>query len=337
MSRAAAAIVAMLWPAAIVSGQPGVELQHEFRENLGIFDVSADGSQVLLHQNLKTRRVSCTLWPCGPYVHRILVEDTAQFRTVASIDLVFEGFERNVMAFLPGTDDVLLRGHRPGKLGNQFLIWSPKTGRLPTAPIQVWDRHFEFVEVLEQNAVLLSARWLEQFFRWNPLTGEIHEIPKPPLRPYFKKGILGAATNRDGLACIVSGPPESPVLECKQTPTDQPLFRVKLPPPVPETEGYWMHLPAQLAVSPAGNAVAVAFEVQTPAFGYERVNQKPKFAVYSIPGGNLIGLAEHPPVRSSISGAAVSSPIGGKLRFSPDGSHLYTTVKTARQWKVRLQ
>lgn len=106
---------------------------------------------------------------------------------------------------------------------------------------------------------------------------------------------------------------------------------------MPYTDGLIGHLGYQVACSPDGRYLALSYE------RYDAANRllagilrrEPRFAVYETNSLTFVGAVSHPKETLFDPGwAQVSPAVGGKLLFSRDGQHLYTTVQAARQWQI---
>lgn len=169
-------LVAPLCYAADAKPRLGLRFVAEFGSRLGLFDISDDGALLAVHQN--AGQIPCGRDPsCREVVHRIRVQRSIDRRTVNSLEMTFEGdFRWWVIAFVPGSQNLLLRGKRMGS-GDQpgFHEWNPMNGdwrRLPEPP-----KGFEFVSFVDHSRILATVpeNRKRKNVLWDTRTGAISD------------------------------------------------------------------------------------------------------------------------------------------------------------------
>lgn len=344
------------------------KLLGNFGKNLGLFDISADGAMVVLEEPLFRERLSCQLRPCNAYHHRIVVKNALDRTTMAEAKIAFEGFQKIAIAFAPNREELLLRGRVTGlqEKPGMFFLWSPKTKAIQTIDLPASIARLEFVRMFEKDQIL--GRLGQKLVLWNWRTGDVRDITSNAdvqllAAEPFDKGVLaklgitesefrtdlirGGALSSDGnyLALVIAEVPRKFFPERAQiTPITlsvydlrqkRRLFRQSMFEKEIREDEAINHVAGQVQFSPSGNAVAISYERQKPGFLSDRVNREARWAVYAVPSGNLLGVAQHPSDTVVESQAAVSPAAAGQLRFSPDGRYLYTTTTDTRLWKVQ--
>ena len=364
-------IALMVWFfTSVIASARGAELKlvSQFGRNLGLFDLSSDGALVLLEEPLPFKRVSCKdVKPCDPYLHRIVVKKTADRSTVADLRVAFEGFHSIALAFLPGGDEVLARGRVPGRQdkAGMFFLWSPRTQALRTVELPAGIADFEFEGMIDQDWGL--GRVGQSFAAWNLRTGQTREIDRDADAVFAILGpsesaitsiqiaaddleslrFWGGVMSRDGrlLAVVASQPdrsfPQDPAvtpyqlfvydLQEKKRVAQELMFPVEA-----DFHHAVDHVAEQIEIAPSGDAIAISYDALFPSRWFSWVNREARWEVYSLPDGRRLGGAWHPGhTIFSWAGAALHGAASGKLRFSPDGTYLYTTSLDTRRWKIR--
>ena len=367
MSAYPALMAGLLWAAlATQTASAELALVHEFERNLGLFGISANGELLVFEQPL-AEKSGCRLQPCDPYLHQIVVRNAATRQTISHIKVAFEGFRKVTIAFVPGREDILLRGRVPARKedARTFFLWSPRTQAITELPLPAGHANLEFVRTLDDVRVLGTTG--TSIVIWNRATNDITPVPEDSVTRIFAAGFFrkpvqdrlrsmvpddaseivhGHALSSDGkLLVIVSSTwrsstfPADPVmtrfyLSAYDLSGERRLLRTRLFDEESRRGELIDHIATKVAISPEGNAVAFSYERQTDAFGYRRANRQPRFAVYGIPSGKHLGTVSHPAESVSQSVAAVVPAASGVLQFSPDNRYLYTTTRDTHCWKL---
>lgn len=157
----------------------GLRFVTEFSDRQGLFDISADGKLLAMHQ--RAGIVRCDRSPgCRDSIHRISAVNSTDRRSVGSIKMTFRHdlFIRWVIAFIPGSPNMILRGERTNISGPPgFYEWNPINGdsrQLAEPPPK-----FEFYAIYDHSRVLgiVLANRTTRNILWDFRTGEVTDLP----------------------------------------------------------------------------------------------------------------------------------------------------------------
>jgi hypothetical protein len=219
----------------IIAAQPQSghrrRLVSEFPNRLGLFDISDDGAQFAFHR--RGGSIPCDRGhDCTKTLHEIQVLRSADRRTLGSLKMTFDELYRSVIAFVPGSGELLLRGQVIGQPEPPaFFLWDPQNNRkrrLAEPP-----PNFDFISFLERSRVLGTRRdsGAHKTVLWDMDTGAVSEaaISMPwseadvplaaailrtfdgprevvrELRGIPGQHVYNAAITRSGLLLVISG------------------------------------------------------------------------------------------------------------------------------------
>jgi hypothetical protein len=157
----------------------GLRFVSEFSDKLGLFDISEDGEFLAMHQ--RAGAVRCERSPdCRDAVHRISAVHSIGRRSGRSTQMVF-GADlsfRWAIAFIPGTQNLILRGKRLDIAGPPgFYEWNPikDDWRSLAEP----PPRFEFFAVFDHSRALgkVLENRTNRNILWDFRTGQVSEIP----------------------------------------------------------------------------------------------------------------------------------------------------------------